>query len=567
MAAAASAQYTEDLTVVGSYLPLQPLRPVVVWTRQDLARLPATSVADVLRMVTGSGLARRGPFGVQADTALGGATFEGVLVLVNGVPVNDPQTGHFHLDLPISLSAVEEVEVLLGPASALFGANAVGGVISIRTRVPEGAVEAAAGSHSLTRAQVSLPAISSLGFFGERMESAGFRADSDFHSSQGGVTWSTTFGGWDLEGLVSAGQKQFGAWTFYSSRFPHQRERTSVALATFAGNTRLGPGLKLTVRGGGRQHRDTYLLDKHRPQWYRNRHRTRQVYGAVILQGSSTWGDWAVGFDGERQLVASSRLGYHGRRRLGVFGEAARTWSFLTVHAQLRQDFHSDARSFTPALVLTFAPATHWELGLGASSSFRLPSFTELYYVSPASVGNPGLAPERARTYEATARWTGNFSSVLVSLFNRRGRDLVDWVRTETGVYQAQNHARATTWGAVLDARLVLPHAVRVSVAYLHSRIAVDPARSAYALTHPAFEVSLVPTVRFGQVELDPIWTYRKPQGRGGFALADLTLRWPVHNPWQLELTAWNLLDRRYEEVPGVPQPGRSWLATVRWQP
>ncbi|MGC8917251.1 MAG: TonB-dependent receptor plug domain-containing protein [Thermoanaerobaculum sp.] len=564
---AGSAQYRENVTVVGSYLPLQPLRPVVVWTREDLARLPAKSVSDLLRLVAGAGLARRGPFGVQADAALAGAPFEGVLVLVNGVPVNDPQTGHFHLDLPVPLEAVEQVEVLLGPASALFGANAVGGVISIRTRVPERAGEAGAGRHSLTQVRLAVPVTPALGLFGERMESSGFRPDSDFHASQGGLVWRSTSGGWDLGGSVAFGQKQFGAWTFYSSRFPHQRERTSVALATFSGNSQLAPGLNLSVRAGARQHRDTYLLDKHRPDWYRNRHRTRQGYGALVLQGNSTWGDWAIGFDGERQLIASSRLGYHARNRLGIFGEAARRWGILAAHAQLRQDFHSDARSFTPALALTLAPSPRWELGLGASSSFRLPSFTELYYTSPASVGNPGLAPERARTYEATARWTGNSASVLVTLFQRRAKDLVDWVGTETGVYQAQNHARATTWGAVLDARFPSPFLVRMSAAYLHSRIAVDPGRSAYALTHPTWELASVAALPLGSLEFGPALTYRKPQGRAGFALADLALRWPQSGPWQLELSVANLADRRYQEVPGVPQPGRWWLASFRWRP
>lgn len=276
VASGAYGQFAEDVTVTGSRLPAVPVRRVVVLSQEEIAVLPVRSLEDLLRLVAGTGIARRGPFGVQADASLRGTTFEGVLVLVNGVRVNDPQTGHFHLEVPVPLESVEKIEVLTGPASALFGAGAAGGVIAITTKNPQQtAASFLAGSHSLSGFSLSVPWKENVGFSFSRQESAGFRPDADFMSNQASLTGSWSPKGWKGQWLLSAGSKQFGAWTFYSSRFPHQRERTTTGLFTADIERELSQTVKLQLHAGLRQHRDVYLLEKHRPSWYRNRHRTR----------------------------------------------------------------------------------------------------------------------------------------------------------------------------------------------------------------------------------------------------------------------------------------------------
>lgn len=564
-----AAQFTEQLTVVGSRLPSAPLRRVWVWQAEELDKLPLRHWSDLLRLVAGAGLARRGVFGIQADAALTGAPFEGLLVLVNGVPVNDPQTGHFHLDVPFPAGAIERVEVLAGAATTLFGSNAVGGVVAITTKqAAHWQGHLAMGSDSLSAASLAGPLGSHWGFFAERAEAAGFRADADFHLGRATLVGRGTLAGFRLSTVLSAGQQQFGAWTFYSSRFPHQRERTTVALATLRAERALGPGRSLEVLVGGRQHRDVYILDKTRPSWYRNRHRTRQAYAGMVLRGGGKDLSWALGVDGERQLLASSRLGNHARHRLGLFGELARSWDRWSVHLQGRQDWHPGQGRFSPGVNLTYGSASGWRWGLGLAAAFRLPSFTELYYQSPASVGNPKLQPEQSWTAEATVELPLAHGTWRLALFRRRARDLVDWVRSDTGIYHARNHARATTVGASADSQWTLSHGrLALSLAYLESRIAVDATRSAYALTHPRWEGSLFGDAAWGRLELAGSLTYRKPQGRGGFPLLELSWRWPRGSPLSLEVSVFNLFNRRYQEVPGVPQPGRLWLAALTWKP
>lgn len=559
-------QFVEEVTVTASRLAALPVRRVLVLSREDIALLPVRSLDDLLRLVAGTGIARRGPFGVQADASFRGTTFEGVLVLVNGVRVNDPQTGHFHLDLPVPLESIEKIEVLTGPASALFGTGAAGGVIAITTaKPPKPSASFQAGSHSLSGFSISVPWKENAGFSFSRREAAAFRPDADFMSNQASVTGSFSRKGWDGHWLFSAGSKQFGAWTFYSSRFPHQRERTTTGLFTANVEKELSPTLKLRLETGLRQHRDVYLLDKHRPSWYRNRHRTRLGTAALSVTGSQGPFSWALGAEGERALLSSSRLGNHSRNRFGVFGEASLVSGAFTVHLQARQDWFSSQERFSPAAGFT----VHLPGGLSwtvlHAGSFRVPSFTELYYLSPSSVGDPNLQPERAWTWETSVTAPAAGGALRLSAFHRENRGLIDWVRADSAVYHAVNLPPGCTRGFELDWEDTASR--RFTLAYSATSLPVPASRSAYALTHPLWEASITAPWKRGRFLLSPVASYRKPQGRGGFFLLDLETRFRLSPSWDLSLSVWNALNRNYQEIPGVPQPGRWWAAGLLWRP
>jgi iron complex outermembrane receptor protein len=112
-------------------------RSVEVLTGDEIEAHGVRSVPELLQLFPGLDVRRRGVHGVQADLSVRGGSFEQVLVLVDGVPVNNPQTGHHTLDLPVPVEAIERVEVLYGPGSALYGANAAGGVVQIFTKAGE----------------------------------------------------------------------------------------------------------------------------------------------------------------------------------------------------------------------------------------------------------------------------------------------------------------------------------------------------------------------------------------------------------------------------------------------
>ena len=126
-----------EIIITAGRLPVQRsqlTRNIEVITRAEIASSPDYSLQGVLASVPSVDIRRRGPNGVQADIALRGGGFEQTLVMLDGVPVNDPQTGHNTLSLPVPMDDVQRIEVLRGPGSRGFGANAFSGAINIITR-------------------------------------------------------------------------------------------------------------------------------------------------------------------------------------------------------------------------------------------------------------------------------------------------------------------------------------------------------------------------------------------------------------------------------------------------
>ena len=160
---AMSFQMSDTLVVTASRVPeavRQTGRRVTVWTAQDLATQPVAALDEALRMAGGAEVQSRAGFGVQSDFTMRGSNFKGVLVLLDGMPLNDPQTAHYLSDVPVPLDAIARIEVLRGPASALYGPDAVGGVVHIITRTGlksggpsptgwDGSLETQYGAHAL----------------------------------------------------------------------------------------------------------------------------------------------------------------------------------------------------------------------------------------------------------------------------------------------------------------------------------------------------------------------------------------------------------------------------------
>ena len=127
----------DTVQVTTSQIPLrisETGRNITVLTSKDITSMPATSLDEILQTVTGLEIQSRGGFGVQGDILLRGSTFTQVLVLVDGLRINDPLTGHFNSYIPITPAEIERIEVLRGAASAMYGADAVSGVVNIITK-------------------------------------------------------------------------------------------------------------------------------------------------------------------------------------------------------------------------------------------------------------------------------------------------------------------------------------------------------------------------------------------------------------------------------------------------
>jgi iron complex outermembrane receptor protein len=220
----------------------------------------------------------------------------------------------------------------------------------------------------------------------------------------------------------------------------------------------------------------------------------------------------------------------------------------------------------TGAVGGAWRPAPGWRLRAHWGQSFRAPSYTELYYTSPSRVGSPELGPERANAAEVGVQWR----ALAVSVFERRARCLIDFVRDDADVWRATNLGRVRTRGA--EAALLLPAAgparwQRLGIVWLDSEVAVDPARSAYALAHPELEAVWSGAVDLGR-GFGGGWAarFRDPAAAGSWATLDLRLTRRILGGVSLTVEAANVLDRHVTELAGVPLPGRWVSLTAAWR-
>lgn len=142
-----SLQEIDTIQVTTTRLPLQSKetgRNISIVKGTDIQKMAITSLDELFQVIPGIEVQARNGFGAQGDISMRGATFTQVQVLVNGMKLNDPLTGHFNSYIPVSPIEIERVEVLRGAASAIYGADAVGGIINIITKgfQPEEKIEA-----------------------------------------------------------------------------------------------------------------------------------------------------------------------------------------------------------------------------------------------------------------------------------------------------------------------------------------------------------------------------------------------------------------------------------------
>ena len=355
-------------------------RGVTVITREQIQQLPVQSVADLLRYVAGVDVRSRSPFGVQSDFSARGAGFGQILILLDGLRMNDAQTGHHDSDLPVALSDIERVEVLHGTGSSVYGADAFGAAINVVTRQGGGSrVRISAGEHELVdgeaRAVVKAgPVRQSISLFGNR--SSGFMFDRDFRTV--GLNSRTDFNsGAHLQ--FSHLQKEFGANGFYGPS--PSKEWTNTTLVAFGSTVPLFRGSQPEANFFYRTHGDRFLWDVRRPGLFENEHRTHAAGAALetqhqLREGSSlTWGG-EVGHD----WIDSNNLGAHAYGRWGVFAELQQRFGngFSLVPGVRFDQYSTFGSSLSPSLSAGWWVHHRLKLRSSAGHAFRIPTFTEL---------------------------------------------------------------------------------------------------------------------------------------------------------------------------------------------
>jgi iron complex outermembrane receptor protein len=456
---------TETLVVLGSPVPVplaESSASVVVLPVEDKVLL-LESPQELLRQDSSVYLEERGAGGGQADLILRGGSFEQALVLLNGFRINDSQTAHHNLDLPLPLDAMNSIEVLHGAGSTLHGADALSGVTDFLTAAPSAnSLRIRAGGGSFGSYEDSLLAALarkrwSSRLTAERKFSTGFRAvpgispycnsaqmyrdcenDRDYRNEDASSeSWiSSRLGVTDL--LFAASDRSFGANQFYGTY--NSWERTKGWFAS--GRQELGEHTQAAF--GYRRHTDEFILLRSNPSVYENNHvddswqaslrHTTPIKGSsVLLVGLESDGDNIRSYN-IYEGALSYALGIHARNRGAGYVDldlkpSKKRWNFS---AGLREELFSGGlqSALAPHLAGNLRLTNQLKLRASGGYGFRLPTYTDLYYSDPATIGNANLKPESAWSGEGGADWIPS-SRVTFSAtgFYSRQHNTIDYLR------------------------------------------------------------------------------------------------------------------------------------------
>lgn len=554
------------IVVTGSRFPTSFsdfLRTVSVVTREEAENFPVTSVTDLVGL-TSVQLDRRGPFDIQSDLSIRGSTFEQVIIMVDGVKINDYQTGHHIMDIPLTLFDIDRVEVLRGVGSGLYGPNGFGGVVNFITKKERGrvAVTASYGEHDLKEGGFSIS--QPIGKFHSsasilRRSSDGYRENTDF--GQWFLTSKLSYKD-NLNIITGYKDNDFGAYEFYSTKYPNQKEYTRTFFSSCQTNIQYRM-MFLRPNFAYRYHYDDYLLDRFDPEFYHNTHNSYTYSTELPLFFYLPFAEVAVGGEYESQRLNSTALGDHQRSRTGLFCESRVAIKNLTINPSLRGD-HYDGYGWEPIPCLSlgykFAPFLNLHLTVG--KGYRIPTFTDLYYESPTNLGNPDLKPEYCTSYEAGARYlVGEFLCDL-SLFMRTGRSLISWVSRDSGAtWQAENYTEADFQGGDLT---ILYKGLRIGYSYLTGEKKEKGLLDAYLLDYYEHKILVAVSRDLFGFGISPMIHYRKRPDGDGFYLCDLRITRPV-DPIDLCFDVKNIFDAEYYETGRrILMPGRWLMCGVR---
>ena len=575
---------SETMVVLGSATPV-PLaespRSIEVLPVAPM-KLAAESPQDLLREDSSIFLQQRGAGGGQSDLVLRGGSFEQTLVLLNGFRINDAQTSHHNLDLPVPLEAMDSIQVLQGAGSTLHGVDALSGVVDFLTAAPDhDSLWLRAGEGSFQANEESLLANATRDRWSgrattDRNFSTGFMTDRDYRNEDASAeSWyGSHFGVSDL--LIAASDRSFGANQFYGDYPSWERTKGWFASA------RQELGAHTVAAFGYRRHTDEFVLFRDDPAIYENnhidgswqasvRHTVKLPAGSLLLMGLESDGD----------SIHSNNLGLHARNRGAGYVDvdlspAKARWN---LSGGAREEIFSGGpqTAFSPQLDGSFRLTPQLKLRASGGYGFRIPTYTDLYYSDPSTLGNPRLKPESA--------WTGDFGvdfvpstqfSLSATGFYSQQHDTIDYVRSPNfpNPFLPPSCTAANTWCAAnlnglhfagVESTLTwIParrHTIRIAWTALHgAQTALHGLQSEYVFNYPVENIhaswaaglgrsivltNAVQLVQRYQQTVYPVWNATLARDTGKL------------RPYiRLE----NLSNTGYQEITGVNMPPRTFM-------
>ena len=606
----------DPVVISASFSPTQSSktgRNIMVVKGEQIMNLPVNSVDELLRYLPGLEVQSRGPMGAQSDISIRGSTFQQVLVVLDGIRLNDPLTGHFNSYIPLPATEIERIEILKGAASAIYGTEAVGGVVHIITKTFARTSKKSGLEGKFTAGDYGLWGINAGGRWvnDKTTLSAGVLTNNADGQQQRGTTGffnltSLSLGltqklseNWNLGLRTAYDNRDFSAQNFYTTSIFDTATEKVESWWQHAQLSYNKGALRWTTDVGYKWLQDIFAFNKTRAA---NNNKTQLFQ--VLSRAGFTIND-QLGFTAGLQYIdrgiKSSDRGNHEVWQGAVFGVL--NWEpapGLHIDPAIRFDQHERAGfEFVPQLNISYRK-NQYQLRGSAGRSVRDADFTERFNnynaqgLTGGRIGNPDLEGESGWNYEAGADvWLGKAIKFSSTVFYRDQQKLVDWVVTPYadmprkdnlvpgGSYAlAKNIWEVNTLGWEMDVHYKKDFDSRQSLNIQGGVLWVDNegnegTPSLYLSTQAKWLANFLLQYRYGKFVLSATGLYKKREAQktAGGINAVLTPEYFVLNP-KLEFNAShkfgifvqvdNVSDVSYSDILGAPMPGRWWMGGVK---
>jgi vitamin B12 transporter len=567
----------------------QTLSAITVIDRADIERLQPASLADLLRGTPGMQLANNGGPGKATSIFLRGTESDHVLVLVDGIKIGSATTGTAALqDIPVE--QIERIEIVRGPFSSLYGSEAIGGVIQIFTRRPEGAFvpsfslgvgsyghlagaaglagQAGNGWYALQASHDQTDGINACRVGAAEVGAACFADQPDRDGYRN--TAVTLQGGYRFDQQWDADVRLFRSegHNYYDGTYSDSDESATQVVG---GRLHYRPSKDLTLTlsvGTSGDFSKDYLQGV-----YVDRFDTHRDIGSLQADIGVGAGLLSTGFDWQRDEVDSSTAyAVDSRIDRGVFVQWQQTFGRQSLQASVRRDDNSQFGGKNTGSVLWGWDFTR-SLRLTASygTAFKAPTFNDLYY---PYYGNPDLKPEKSQNIELGLRGTYGWGYWSLNAFRNKVDDLITY-DASTGLPGNVEDARIRGAEGVVSGH-VAGWLVTGTATWLDPRDETPGYQHGNLLPRRARQTARVDLDRsFGAFSVGGSWyvagrrydDLANQHPLGAYALTDLRVAYALDRSWKLQLALNNVFAKNYETAWYYNQPGRNTMLTLRYQP
>lgn len=580
----------------------QVAKIVTTITREEIGRLRPQSIQDLLSYAASVDIQTRGSHGVQADVSIRGGSFDQSAILLNGINISNPQTGHYSFDIPINISDIERIEILHSPSAIVYGASAFSGGINIITKKNidnELSAKVEGGSYGLFAGEIggayrikNVDNRLSMGY----KQSDGYIENSDYRIFNLLYGSRVNLKENKIDIQLGYNKKNYGANTFYSAAYPNQYDNTSSVLASVKGE--FGSKLKFLPSVYWNRHYDRFELIKNSGK--SNNHRSDVLGSNLNMQYHSKLGLTNFGLELRNESILSNVLGIMMSSPIGDYtkSDSRLNLSYMLQHNIKYKGFtlamgvlgfentaFKQAFKLYPSLSVDYKINNNINVFSSYSQSSRLPTFTDLYYTTKTHIGNTDLKQEESESVELGSKYRNRYFLSYVSGFWLGGKNMIDWVKKNPDdKWESKNITQISKFGLEVGVKLFLnemisslkyPTTLKIDYSRIHQEVIKNEYISNYALNYlrdkltaqlylPLYKDKLSTTVSFRyQKRMGQYLKYEdlKPAQKEdypAFTTMDISINYNLKN-FNIYCNMNNIYNTKYFDLGNIPQAG-FWL-------